>query len=70
MTTPLRELVISAVENPKTSMTILTFTSVERFWLEWGSWVVDAGYSIASLVLVFLLIYRQYRAIKKENKIK
>lgn len=55
------------VEHPKTSAAVLAVTGAERFWLDWGSWVVDALYSVAGLVLVCLLIYKHYLSIKKIN---
>lgn len=61
-------MIESVIGHPKTNVAILTLTGAEKLWVEWGSWVIDAGYSVASLVLVLFLIRRQVAIYKKEKK--
>jgi len=67
MTTPIIETAKAIIEHPKTPVVVLTLTGLEKIWVNWGSWVVDASYSIASLVLVLYLIRRQVVIHKKEK---
>lgn len=67
MTTPTNEIIKSVVEHPKTSIVVLTLTGAEKLWFEWGSWIVDAAYSVSSLVLVLFLIRRQIMIYKKDK---
>lgn len=68
MTTPIKAIVEEVLSNPKTSYVTLTLTGAERIWVEWGSWIVDASYSISSLVLVLFLIKRQLGILKKDKE--
>ena len=67
MTSPIKESIKAIIEHPKTSAGVLAVTGAERCWLDWGSWIVDALYSIAGLVLVCVLIYKHYLSIKKQK---
>lgn len=65
--TPTKEAIKSVIDHPKTSALVLAATGAERFWLDWGSWIVDALYSVCGLVLVCLLIYKHYLSIKTDK---
>ena len=68
MTTPTIDIAKAIIEHPKASAGLaLGITAAERFWIEWGSWVVDALYSVAGLVLVCLLIYKHIISIKNNK---
>ena len=69
MTIPTSDIANAIIEHPKASAGIaLGITGAERFWVEWGSWVVDALYSVAGLVLVCLLIYKHIISINNNKK--
>lgn len=66
--TPTKEMIKNIAEHPKTSAVVLAVTGAERFWIDWGSWIVDALYSVAGLILVCVLTYKHYLSIKKDIK--
>lgn len=65
MTNPTREMIKVVLEHPKTGVAVVVITGAERFWVEWGSWIVDALASVVGLVYISLLVYRLIVPIKK-----
>jgi tellurite resistance protein TehA-like permease len=69
MTIPTSDIANAIIEHPKASAGLaLGITAAERFWIEWGSWVVDALYSVAGLVLVCLLIHKHIVSINNKKE--
>ena len=67
MTAPISEVTKTVVEH-KVTIGVLAVTGYEKLWLEWGTWIVDMGYSVGSMVLVWMMIYKTYKGIKGKNQ--
>lgn len=60
-----KQVTEAILSNPKTSFLVVFMTSLETWWIEWGSPLVDATASILGLVLLIALIRYHLKNSKK-----
>jgi hypothetical protein len=59
-TQQVKEVVEIALVNPKVAYLLATMTAVETWWLDWGSPLIDASASILGVVLLIVMIRKNW----------
>lgn len=67
MKSELKQIGEHIITNPKTGYFAVFITTVENWWIDWGSPLMSLTTSLASLVLLFVLISFHLKRIKKLN---
>lgn len=62
------EVAIKIIEHPKVASSLTALAGAGKWWVDWGSWIADALYSVFSIVLVLFFIHAQYRKYKKDKQ--
>jgi len=71
MSDGIKETTTAILSNPKVAALVAAPSIFQIWWLEWGSWLLDAGAGIAGFILVVVLIrlhIENFKKIRRENE--
>lgn len=71
MSDEIKEAATAIASNPKVAALVAVPSIFQIWWIEWGSWLLDAGAGIAGFILVIVLIrlhLENFKKIRRENE--